>query len=206
LIEQDRYLTQLSTEFQISRDALQQQLRQVKQAQRLERRQQTMPTYSEYDVAPVVAPPPTQTRVPRTQLEKAEMLLLYRLFNENTMYRRFKALDITFPHELMQELYILFDTYMDIEGEFILSKFLDFLKNEQIKHLVITIASLKVPEESTEQEFQDLITILQKSTLVEEINRKKIQQQEASQKGNQQLELELAIEIINLTKQLKQAK
>ena len=205
LIEQDRYLTQLSTEFQIGREALQQQLRQVKQAQRSERRQPAVPTYHEFEQGPPVAPPPTQPRVPRTQLEKAEMLLLYRLFNESSMHRRFKSMEITFPHEQFQELYVLLDAYIETEGEFLLAKFLDFLKNEQIKHLVITIASLKVPEESTEQEFQDLIKVLQKSTLVEEINRKKIQQQEASQKGNQQLELELAIEIINLTKQLKQA-
>lgn len=81
-----------------------------------------------------------------------------------------------------------------------------FLEDEQMKHLVITIARLNVPEESTEQEFQDLVHIIQMSSIVEEINKKRIQQQEASQKGNQQLELELAVEIINLTKQLKQAK
>lgn len=198
LIEQDRYLTQLSTEFQISRESLQQQLRQLKQTQRSQQ-YQAMPL----DM-PTMPVSPSPTVVHKTQLEKAEELLLYRLFNENSLNRRFKTVGIAFPHEHYQELYVLFDAYIETEGEFLVAKFLDFLKDEQIKHLVITIASLNVPEESTEQEFQDLIKIIQKSSLVEEITKKRIQQQEASQKGNQQLELELAVEIINLTKQLKQ--
>jgi DNA primase len=199
LLEQDRYLTQLSTEFQISRETLQQQLRQLKQARRNEAR---TPTHVEPEQIPLS--PPSVVR--KTQLEKAEELLLYRLFNEDSLNRRFKALQLTFAHEKYQELYVLFDAYVEMEGEFIVSKFLDFLKDEQMKHLVITIARLNVPEESTEQEFQDLVRIIQTSSIVEEINKKRIQQQEASQKGNQQLELELAVEIINLTKQLKQAK
>lgn len=199
LLEQDRYLTQLSTEFQISRETLQQQLRQFKQARRNEAR---TPTHVEPEQIPL--PPPSVVR--KTQLEKAEELLLYRLFNEESFNRRFKSLELTFVHEKYQELYVLFDAYVEMEGEFVVAKFLDFLKNEQMKQLVITIARLNVPEESTEQEFQDLVRIIQTSSIVEEINKKRIQQQEASQKGNQQLELELAVEIINLTKQLKQAK
>ncbi len=199
LLEQDRYLTQLSTEFQISRETLQQQLRQFKQARRNEAR---TPTHVESEQIPL--PPPSVVR--KTQLEKAEELLLYRLFNEESFNRRFKSLELTFAHEKYQELYVLFDAYVEMEGEFVVAKFLDFLKNEQMKQLVITIARLNVPEESTEQEFQDLVRIIQTSSIVEEINKKRIQQQEASQKGNQQLELELAVEIINLTKQLKQAK
>ncbi len=198
LIEQDRYLTQLSTEFQISRETLQQQLRQLKQNHRNE--QVSVPFEPEPQA--FIPQPPAR----KTQLEKAEELLLYRLFNEQALNRRFKSLPATFVHERYQELYVLFDTYVEIEGEFVVAKFLDFLKNEQIKNLVITIASLNVPEESSEQEFQDLMRIIQQSGLVEEINQKRIQQQEASRQGNQQLELELAVEIINLTKQLKQAK
>lgn len=200
LIEQDRYLTQLSTEFHISRDTLQQQLRQLNKNQRVEARY-SPPTED------FVAPPSPPTQVVRkTQLEKAEELLLYRLFTENSFNRRFKECNLTFPHERYQDLYILFDTYVETEGEFNVAKFLDFLKDGPLKNLVITIASLKVPEESTDQEFQDLIRIIRMSSLVEEINKKRIEQQEASQKGNQQLELELAVEIINLTRELKQAK
>lgn len=199
LIEQDRYLTQLSTEFKVSREALQQQLRQIKQQnrqQRLANRPNAMETLQEVYVEPVI-------HRKKTQIEKAEELLLYRLFNEEGFNQRFKNYPVNFPHENYQELYLLFDTYLATEVTFDVARFLDFLQKEELRQLVIQIASLNVPKESNEQELQDLLRMLQKSTLLEEIQAKRLQQQMASQTGNQQLELELAIEIINLTKQLK---
>lgn len=200
LIEQDRYLTQLSTEFQISRETLQQQLRDLRQQQRSKKQ-----TPKQVDVPPVQEA--SQSSQKKTQVQKAEELLLYRLFNDETLNRRFKQAQVTFVHEIYQELYMLFDAYIESEGEFVLAKFLDFLKDDKrLRNIVSTIASLDVPEEGSQQEFEDLLTVIQSSSLVEEIKDKRIRQQEASQKGNQQLELDLAVEIINLTKKLKQAK
>ncbi|BAK95346.1 DNA primase [Tetragenococcus halophilus] len=200
LIEQDRYLTQLSTEFQISRETLQQQLRDLRQQQRSKKQ-----TPKQADVPPVQEA--SQSSQKKTQVQKAEELLLYRLFNDETLNQRFKQAQVTFVHEIYQELYMLFDAYIESEGEFVLAKFLDFLKDDQrLRNIVSTIASLDVPEEGSQQEFEDLLTVIQSSSLVEEIKDKRIRQQEASQKGNQQLELDLAVEIINLTKKLKQAK
>ena len=199
LIEQDRYLTQLSTEFKVSREALQQQLRQIKQQnrqQRLAKRPNAIEPPQEVYTEPVI-------HRKKTQIEKAEELLLYRLFNEEGFNQRFKNYPVNFPHENYQELYLLFDTYLATEVTFDVARFLDFLQKEELRQLVIQIASLNVPKESNEQELQDLLRMLQKSTLLEEIQAKRLQQQMASQTGNQQLELELAIEIINLTKQLK---
>lgn len=68
------------------------------------------------------------------------------------------------------------------------------------------IEYLPVAEESSPREIQDLLDVISKSGLADEITLKKQMQQEARQTGNKQLELELTIEIINLTKQLKQAK
>jgi len=200
LIEQDRYLTQLSTEFQISRETLQQQLRDLRQQQRSKKQ-----TPKQVDVPPVQEA--SQSSQKKTQVQKAEELLLYRLFNDETLNQRFKQAQVTFVHEIYQELYMLFDAYIESEGEFVLAKFLDFLKDDKrLRNIVSTIASLDVPEEGSQQEFEDLLTVIQSSSLVEEIKDKRIRQQEASQKGNQQLELDLAVEIINLTKKLKQAK
>jgi len=200
LIEQDRYLTQLSTEFQISRETLQQQLRDLRQQRRSKKQ-----TSKQADAPPVQEAP--QSSQKKTQVQKAEELLLYRLFNDETLNQRFKQAQVTFVHEIYQELYMLFDAYIESEGEFVLAKFLDFLKDDKrMRNVVSTIASLDVPEEGSQQEFEDLLTVIQSSSLVEEIKDKRIRQQEASQKGNQQLELDLAVEIINLTKKLKQAK
>ena len=68
------------------------------------------------------------------------------------------------------------------------------------------IEYLPVAEESSPREIQDLLDVISKSGLAHEITLKKQMQQEARRTGNKQLELELTIEIINLTKQLKQAK
>lgn len=199
LLEQDRYLTQLSTEFHISRETLQTQLRQLKQTQPT-----ATPSPPVREAVSVAPPPPRQQR--KTQVEKAEELLLYRLFHDNTLNSRFKSTGVAFIHDKYQQIYFLYDAYMETEEQFILAKFLDFLKDEQMKQQVIEIADIKASEEGSEQEFQDLLQVFRKSGIAEEINQKRIQQQEARQKGNQQLELELAIAIIDLTKRLKQAK
>lgn len=200
LLEQDRYLTQLSTEFQISREILQQQFRQAKKT-----KEKLSSAEKKTSVAPAAfAPAPTKQR--KTQVEKAEELLLYRLFSEASLNGRFKATEVSFVHEVYQSLYFLFDTYMANEGEFVLAKFLDFLKDDTMKKKVIEIANLNLSNESSEQEFQDILRVFKQSGIAEEINKKKLQQQEASKVGNQQLELQLAMEIIQLTRQLKQAK
>src|SRR5699024_6493740 len=116
----------------------------------------------------------------KTQIEKAEELLLYRLFNEEGFNQRFKNYPVNFPHENYQELYLLFDTYLATEVTFDVARFLDFLQKEELRQLVIQIASLNVPKESNEQELQDLLRMLQKSTLLEEIQEKRLQQQMAS--------------------------
>ncbi len=87
-----------------------------------------------------------------------------------------------------------------------LQSFLDFLQDENLRRLVVEIEYLPVAEESSPREIQDLLDVISKSGLADEITLKKQMQQEARRTGNKQLELELTIEIINLTKQLKQAK
>jgi len=199
LIEQDRYLTQLSTEFQISRESLQQQLRDLKRQNRNKKQKPAQSNFQPEQEASHSSPN-------KTKVQKAEELLLYRLFNDEALNQRLKQSQVTFFHETYQELYMLFDAYIESEGEFVLAKFLDFLKDDQMRNIVSTIASLKVPEDGSQQEIEDLLRVIQTSSLTEEINNKKLKLQEASQKGNQQLELGLATEIINLTKELKQAK
>ena len=185
------------------RSTLQQQLKELKQKQRQAQKKPQQNRQRKQSIEHVYTQPVSQEK--KTQIEKAEELLLNRLFNEASLNRRFKTMEISFVHDKYQEIYVLFDTYIENEGEFELAKFLDFLHEQSLKNLVIDIASLNVPEESTEHELQDLTKILRSWQLVENIKMKKIQQQEASQQGNQQLELELAVEIVNLTKQLKQA-
>src|SRR5699024_9009987 len=116
LLEQDRYLTQLSTEFQISRETLQQQLKELKQKQRQAQKKPQQNRQRKQSIEHVYTQPVSQEK--KTQIEKAEELLLNRLFNEASLNRRFKTMEISFVHDKYQEIYVLFDTYIENEGEF----------------------------------------------------------------------------------------
>ncbi|WP_265460182.1 DNA primase [Enterococcus sp. HY326] len=202
-IEQDRYLTQLAQEFNLGRDTLQQQLRLLKETQRQEQRRQVqVEQYSVPDELPTVTAAPKKKL---SQVEKAEQMLLYRLFNEITVRRQLSQVEFHFAHDSYQELYVLLEGYLATVHEFVFADFLDFLKDPQLKQFAIEIAYLNLSEESSPQEIHDLLQVIAKASIADEINQKKRQQQEASQKGNRQLEVELQIEIFNLIKQLKQA-
>lgn len=208
LIQQDHYLTQLANEFHLTREALQQQLRSLKLAQK------KAPVTNEksgyfYDEAPPENPvndfsAPLQRNRPLTQGEKAEQQLLYRLFAEPTILYQLQKAQVVFLHQDYQDIYQAFQEYYQSTGEFELAGFLGYLPNQETINKVSTIAALNLPQESRETEIQALLKVFYKTRLADEINEKVILQQEASRVKNTQLELELAIEIINLRKQLKQ--
>lgn len=203
LIEQDQYLTQISGEFHIGRDALQQQLRQYKQNERQHQRQEPQQVaFPENDYAPPAAIP-EQTSRSLSQVEKAEQLLLHRLFNDYHLNHKLKG-TFEFKHDIYQQIYFLYDAYIESKGEFVLADFFNVLNDKEIQNKVSEIVSLTVPEESSENEIQFVLRLFQKADITEMIEEKKIQQLEASQKGNDSLALNLAVEILDLTKQLKQ--
>ena len=199
-IEQDMYLSQLATEFQLSRETLQKQIRDFRRENQTNRTNQ-----------PTTLPEPTISRTaitkkrPLTQVEKAEQMLLYRVFKEISVRNLLKEQQFQFIHDIYAEVYFLFDAFVSQHDEFNLAEFLDFLQDENLRRLVVEIEYLRVAEESTPREIQDLLRVIRKSSLADEITLKKQMQQEARRTGNKQLELELTIEIINLTTQLKQA-
>lgn len=217
LIEQDRYLGQIAEEFEIRREVLQQQFRQVKETARSQ--QQIARQEPSYDYphpvdmqappedATMVAPPPPQMTIRRklTQVEKAERLLLYRLFNDSHLLYQLKEQEVQFIHEEYQEIYFLFDSYLETTGEFELTAFIDFLKASELKNLVTEIALQKVPEESSPAEIRSLLVHFQRARLTEKITKMNVERQEAASVGNDSRALELAVQIIELQKQIKKA-
>ncbi|WP_316483727.1 toprim domain-containing protein, partial [Enterococcus faecium] len=200
-IEQDMYLSQLSTEFQIGRETIQKQLRDLRRTNQQNRQE---PQESQH--TQVTRQETARKKRPLTQVEKAEQILLYRAFKEVSVRNILKEREFQFIHDAYAEVYFLFDAYVSQHYEFNLAEFLDFLQDENLRRLVVEIEYLPVAEESSPREIQDLLDVISKSGLADEITLKKQMQQEARRTGNKQLELELTIEIINLTKQLKQAK
>ena len=208
-LERDRYLNQIAQEFQLSVHSLEEQFNQLKQEQRSVQRQERQRFYQDEMMPPPMEEPVfeenhVQNKLPLTQVQKAERSLLFRLMNEQGVRQTIQQLpDFSFAHDEYQELYFLLESYATLHQSFDIADFINFLQDNQTKQLAIEIAYQNLPEESSEREVADLLHVIALSSIAEAIEQKKIQQQEAKRVGNQQLEAELTMEIIQLARQLK---
>ena len=208
-LERDRYLNQIAQEFQLSVHSLEEQFNQLKQEQRSVQRQERQRFYQDEMMPPPMEEPVfeenhVQNKLPLTQVQKAERSLLFRLMNEQGVRQTIQQLpDFSFAHDEYQELYFLLESYATLHQSFDIADFINFLQDNQTKQLAIEIAYLNLSEESSEREVADLLHVIALSSIAEAIEQKKIQQQEAKRVGNQQLEAELTMEIIQLARQLK---
>ncbi|MDU3590478.1 MAG: DNA primase [Enterococcus faecalis] len=208
-LERDRYLNQIAQEFQLSVHSLEEQFNQLKQEQRSVQRQERQQFYQDEMMPPPMEEPVfeenhVQNKLPLTQVQKAERSLLFRLMNEQGVRQTVQQLpDFSFAHDEYQELYFLLESYATLHQSFDIADFINFLKDNQTKQLAIEIAYQNLSEESSEREVADLLHVIALSSIAEAIEQKKIQQQEAKRVGNQQLEAELTMEIIQLARQLK---
>lgn len=208
-MERDRYLNQIAQEFQLSVHSLEEQFNQLKQEQRSVQRQERQQFYQDEMMPPPMEEPVfeenhVQNKLPLTQVQKAERSLLFRLMNEQGVRQTVQQLsDFSFAHDEYQELYFLLESYATLHQSFDIADFINFLQDNQTKQLAIEIAYQNLSEESSEREVADLLHVIALSSIAEAIEQKKIQQQEAKRVGNQQLEAELTMEIIQLARQLK---
>ncbi|EJZ8727732.1 DNA primase [Enterococcus faecalis] len=208
-LERDRYLNQIAQEFQLSVHSLEEQFNQLKQEQRSVQRQERQQFYQDEMMPPPMEEPVfeenhVQNKLPLTQVQKAERSLLFRLMNEQGVRKTVQQLpDFSFAHDEYQELYFLLESYATLHQSFDIADFINFLQDNQTKQLAIEIAYQNLSEESSEREVADLLHVIALSSIAEAIEQKKIQQQEAKRVGNQQLEAELTMEIIQLARQLK---
>ncbi|HAP3827143.1 TPA: DNA primase [Enterococcus faecalis] len=208
-LERDRYLNQIAQEFQLSVHSLEEQFNQLKQEQRSVQRQERQQFYQDEMMPPPMEEPVfeenhVQNKLPLTQVQKAERSLLFRLMNEQGVRQTVQQLpDFSFAHDEYQELYFLLESYARLHQSFDIADFINFLQDNQTKQLAIEIAYQNLSEESSEREVADLLHVIALSSIAEAIEQKKIQQQEAKRVGNQQLEAELTMEIIQLARQLK---
>lgn len=208
-LERDRYLNQIAQEFRLSVHSLEEQFNQLKQEQRSVQRQERQQFYQDEMMPPPMEEPVfeenhVQNKLPLTQVQKAERSLLFRLMNEQGVRQTVQQLpDFSFAHDEYQELYFLLESYATLHQSFDIADFINFLQDNQTKQLAIEIAYQNLSEESSEREVADLLHVIALSSIAEAIEQKKIQQQEAKRVGNQQLEAELTMEIIQLARQLK---
>ncbi|NKC67896.1 DNA primase [Vagococcus fluvialis] len=201
IVEADLALSQLADEFHVSKNTLQNELRTKKQSFK----QQSMASYSQEDYGEKEIVIPKHYEVKKIgQVEKAEMTLIFRLLTERSAYQFLSAReDLTFAHDVYQELYLHLTNYIQLHGEIVIADFLDYLKEQELKQVLIQTTMQNFSEESTKQELEDCLLVIKKGEIQERINTLINNQQEARRVGNSDLEAEATLQIIMLQKQLK---
>lgn len=201
IVEVDLALSQLADEFHVSKNTLQNELRTKKQSFK----QQNMASFSQEDYGEKEIVIPKHYEVKKIgQVEKAEMTLIFRLLTERSAYQFLSAReDLTFAHDVYQELYLHLTNYIQLHGEIVIADFLDYLKEQELKQVLIQTTMQNFSEESTKQELEDCLLVIKKGEIQERINTLINDQQEARRVGNSDLEAEATLQIIMLHKQLK---
>lgn len=201
IVEVDLALSQLADEFHVSKNTFQNELRTKKQSFK----QQSMASFSQEDYGEKEIVIPKHYEVKKIgQVEKAEMTLIFRLLTERSAYQFLSAReDLTFAHDVYQELYLHLTNYIQLHGEIVIADFLDYLKEQELKQVLIQTTMQNFSEESTKQELEDCLLVIKKGEIQERINTLINDQQEARRVGNSDLEAEATLQIIMLQKQLK---
>jgi DNA primase len=127
IVEVDLALSQLADEFHVSKNTLQNELRTKKQSFK----QQSMASFSQVDYGEKEIVIPKHYEVKKIgQVEKAEMTLIFRLLTERSAYQFLSAReDLTFAHDVYQELYLHLTNYIQLHGEIVIADFLDYFNS-----------------------------------------------------------------------------
>ncbi|MGO3732921.1 MAG: DNA primase [Vagococcus sp.] len=199
VIEKDLALSQLSEEFNLSKSTLQHELRSKSK----ETKQELSFNPQSHQKEQVIPQHKDLKKI--NQVEKAEMLLIYRLIHERSVHQFLSNKEtFSFVHDVYQELYLHLSNYLSLNGEIVVADLLDYLKEDHLKQALMTVTIQNFSEESTNQELEDCIRVISKAEIQDQINDLLTQQKEANRLGNKDLEVETTIKIIQLQKQLKQ--
>lgn len=126
---------------------------------------------------------------------------MYRLLHEHDVFLRIKGLaDFSFIHEDYETIFLLADGYFDRYSEYESASFLDFLKDEHLRQIIISL-ELGDYGESNEQEISDCLAfIMQHSPLEEQIKAVEAQLEQAKRLGDAKAIMEQTTKLIELLK------
>lgn len=222
VIEREVYINQIAEEFEISVEAITEEIRGAQKdghrESRENRQKRQAPEFNHYEPPmdyqephydePMPAPEsrsPKEYQVkPMTYGEKAEQMLLFRIMHERAVRAKINQVsEFAFIHDEYQELYSHFNDYMLTQGTFVEADFLSYLQEDYLKEKFVTVSYIEMSEESSVKEIDDYLLALKRYRLESVKQQKIIAQKEASRTGNKQLEQELTVEIINIQRELK---
>lgn len=210
-VEREMYMKQLAAEFDISIDSLNEQF-QTKFYEQQKKRSSKEPKkiIPSPDVRSTVFPQVHHQREKLNSIERAEQLLLNRLFHFEEVRIQIRNLseDFHFVHDDYQMLYLYFENFQEhaqqASSDTSTEAFIDFVKEPSLKNKIVEIEFQSLGVEISSQEIKDYIDVISRKSLLEtQLKETKNAMTEAAKKGDQAQLRILMIEIVNLSRLLK---
>lgn len=200
-LARDLTINRLAKEFELDKNNLTSQLQALMQQVQSEQLKQDQANSLKRSDKVVYSTQQRQEKKRYTPAEQAERLLLYRLLHEHDVFLRVKGLaDFSFIHEDYETIFLLADGYFDRYSEYESASFLDFLKDEHLRQIIISL-ELGDYGESNEQEISDCLAfIMQHSPLEEQIKAVEAQLEQAKRLGDAKAIMEQTTKLIELLK------
>lgn len=200
-LARDLTINRLAKEFELDKNNLTSQLQALMQQVQSEQLKQDQANSLKCSDKVVYSTQQRQEKKRYTPAEQAERLLLYRLLHEHDVFLRIKGLaDFSFIHEDYETIFLLADGYFDRYSEYESASFLDFLKDEHLRQIIISL-ELGDYGESNEQEISDCLAfIMQHSPLEEQIKAVEAQLEQAKRLGDAKAIMEQTTKLIELLK------
>lgn len=200
-LARDLTLNRLAKEFELDKNNLTSQLQALMQQVQSEQLKQDQANSLKRSDEVVYSTQQRQEKKRYSPAEQAERLLLYRLLHEHDVFLRIKGLaDFSFIHEEYETIFLLADGYFDRYSEYESASFLDFLKDEHLRQIIISL-ELGDYGEVNEQEISDCLAfIMQHSPLEEQIKVVKTQLEQAKRLGDAKAIMEQTTKLIELLK------
>lgn len=200
-LARDLTINRLAKEFELDKNNLTSQLQALMQQVQSEQLKQDQANSLKRSDKVVYSTQQRQEKKRYTPAEQAERLLLYRLLHEHDVFLRIKGLaDFSFIHEDYETIFLLADGYFDRYSEYESASFLDFLKDEHLRQIIISL-ELGDYGESNEQEISDCLAfIMQHSPLEEQIKAVENQLEQAKRLGDAKAIMEQTTKLIELLK------
>lgn len=202
-LEQDVYVNQLVTEFQLDKENLQSQLRQLtRQTTNAVQKTRTKRTYAPRDQTPTYQQ--QRPKMDRTQV--AERMLLRQMLHDHGVWVHVQSIDnFNFVHEEYQTLYLLAASYFETHSDYNASEFVDYVDDDQLQQLLVEIELLQADDLINLDAVNDYVRIIMDATPIQQqISDKEAQLREATQFKNQELEQQLTVELVDLLRKQQQ--
>lgn len=205
-LELDMYLSRLAKEFDLDKETLKGQLREI--SQKSGQLSHTRPQSSSPGVESSIETSIKKPSLIINRVELAERLLLRYMLHDREIWMKVTSVDnFHFVHENYQTLYLLATSFFSEHGDYSVAAFMDYVNDNELRSVLGEIEQLDVEEETDRKLIDDCIHLLLKQNpIANQIKKVKLQIQEASSLNNTELVTELTVELIALLKKQQELK